>query len=320
MRLHHLSHRKCAVVQAVDPSAFAADGARRKARQQHCPMYTTIPWCCDLCTQQYHDVVIYAHNNTMVLWSMYATIPWCCDLCTVLCTQQYHDVVTYALSYVHNNTMMLWPMYTTIPWCCDLWTQQYHDDVTYALSYVHNNTMMLWPIHTTIPWCCDLCTQQYHDVVTYAHNNTMMLWPMHTTIPWCCDLCTQQYHDVVTGVKRVEPGLQSSGVALSTAALVKVNHDKGRCDLEAEGQGCLGAIGQHQAARAERLLQNLHQGWHIYQLLIQLTASRITHLSTVDTIPLNFSVPFCIMLNKGWHLYQLLIQYPWTSVCLSVSC
>ena len=131
-------------------------------------MYTTIPWCCDLYTQQYHDDVTYTHNNTMMTWPMHTTIPWWRDLCT----QQYHDVVTYA----HNNTMMTWPMhcpmYTTIPWCCDLYTQQYHDVVTYT----HNNTMMLWPMHTTIPWCCDLCTQQYHDDVTYAHNNTMMLW------------------------------------------------------------------------------------------------------------------------------------------------
>ena len=89
MWFHHLSRRKWAVVQAVDPSAFAADGTGRNGN-------STV-----LCTQQYHDVVTYALSYD-------TTLPWCCDLCTVLCTQHYHDVVSYALSYAHNNTMMLW--------------------------------------------------------------------------------------------------------------------------------------------------------------------------------------------------------------------
>ena len=247
----------------------------------------------------------YVHNNTMMLWPkhcpMYTTIPWCCDLCTVLRTQHYHDVVTYALSYAHNT--MMWPMhcptYTTIPWCCDictvLWTQHYHDVVTHALSYAHN-TMMLWPMHcptyTTIPWCCDLCTvlctQQYHDVVTYAlsyvRNNTMM-WPMHcpmyATIPWCCDggeACGTRSVELWSGPSRHCLG-QSQPWQRALWPWGGRSRVSG-CHWTASGCACWATPSE--------------------------SASRITHLLTLDTIPLNFSVPFCSMLNKGWHLYQLL--------------
>ena len=163
------------------------------------------------------------------------------------------------------------------------------------------------PMHTTIPWCCDLCTvlctQHYHDVVTYAlsyaRNTTMMLWPMHcpmhTTIPWCCDggeACGTRSVELWSGPSRHCLG-QSQPWQRALWPWGGRSRVSG-CHWTASGCACWATPSE--------------------------SASRITHLSTLDTIPLNFILPFCSMLNKGWHLYQLLVQYPWTSMYLSVWC
>ena len=50
------------------------------------------------------------------------------------------------------------------------------------------------------------------------------------------------YHDVVARVEGVETCLHCTA---ATDSCVKVNHDERHVDLEAEGQGRLGVIGQH---------------------------------------------------------------------------